>query len=460
MIFIVGYCYYVGLILFYNRIFALNNQIIIATMIRTLNILLLYLLSLVSAIAAPGELEKKLAALKGISGIEKLESEHYPEKYLVRITQQVDPNDPSVGTFTQRVIIGHVGFDRPTVIVTEGYGAGYALSARYQEELTKLLDANLVFVEYRYFLESTPEPKNWDYLTAENSAYDLHNVRNTFKQIYPEKWISTGISKGGQTTMLYRAYFPDDVDLSVPYVGPLCKSVEDGRHEPFLRKVGTKAERRKIENFQIEVLKRKADIVPLLQEFCDDKGLKFRIPMDELLDYCVLEYSFALWQWGTPVSRIPSKSADSKTLFNHLVEISGPDYFAENQPNISFFVQAARELGYYGYDLKPFKKYLSIDSSKGYLNRIMLPSELVDKVDFRPALYNKVHDFLRDNDPKMIFIYGEIDPWSAAMVPAFKGKKNQRIYIQPRGSHRARISNMPDDMKEQILRQINEWLAE
>lgn len=107
------------------------------------------------------------------------------------------------------------------------------------------------------------------------------------------------------------------------------------------------------------------------------------------------------------------------------------DYFAENQPNISFFVQAARELGYYGYDVKPFKKYLTIDSAHGYLNRIMLPEELVGKVDFRPALYHKIYNFLKDNDPKMIFIYGEIDPWSAAMVPAFKGKKNEQIYIQP-----------------------------
>ena len=82
------------------------------------------------------------------------------------------------------------------------------------------------------------------------------------------------------------------------------------------------------------------------------------------------------------------------------MEISGPDYFAENQPNISFFVQAARELGYYGYDVKPFKKYLTIDSAHGYLNRIMLPGELVDKVDFRPALYHKIYNFLKDNDPK------------------------------------------------------------
>ncbi len=427
---------------------------------KTFNFLLFFLLSMMTVLAVPGDLQKKLAALKRISNIEKLESNHYSEKYVVRITQQVDPKDPTAGTFTQRVIVGHVGYDRPTIIVTEGYGASYALSPRYQEELSRLLNANLVFVEYRYFLESTPEPKNWDYLTAENSAYDLHNVRNTFKQIYPEKWISTGISKGGQTTMLYRAFFPNDVDFSVPYVGPLCKGVEDGRHEPFLRKVGTKEEREKIQSFQLEVLKRKSEMLPLLEKYCVKNKLTFHIPLVEVLDYCVLEYSFALWQWGTPVRVIPSNSSDTETMFKHLMNISGPDYFAENQPNVSFFVQAARELGYYGYDIKPFKKYLTIKSAKGYLNRIMLPDELVNKVDFRPALYQKIYNFLKDNDPKMIFIYGEIDPWSAAMVPAFKGKKNEQIYIQPRGSHSSRISNMPEDIKERILTQINKWLAE
>ena len=55
----------------------------------------------------------------------------------------------------------------------------------------------------------------------------------------------------------------------------------------------------------------------------------------------------------------------------------------------------------------------------------------------------------------MIFIYGEVDPWSATRVPIFKGKVNEQVYIQPGGSHRARIGNMPEDMKEKILTQIN-----
>ena len=427
---------------------------------RILSLLWLALLCVVTTWAAPDELRQKLAALQGISGIEKLESEVYPEKYLVRITQQVDPKNPAAGTFTQRVVIGHVGFDRPTVIVTEGYGGAYALNPKYQEELTKLLNANLVFVEYRYFLESTPEPKNWDYLTAENSAYDLHHVNQTFRQLYQGKWISTGISKGGQTTCLYRAYFPDDVDFSVPYVAPLNRAVEDGRHEPFLRQVGTKAERDRILAFQKAVLKQKAAIVPMLENYCQEHKLTFRIPMAEVLDYSVLEYPFAIWQWGTPVDRVPEPTASAADLFKHLMEISEPSYFSNEQPYVSFDVQACRELGYYGYDTAPFKGLLTIKSAKGYLNKLMLPTELIDKVEFRPELYHKVYNFLKDNDPKMIFIYGEIDPWSATRVPTFRGKKNEQIYIQPRGSHRARISNMPEEMKKQIMDQIHAWLAE
>ena len=113
--------------------------------------ILLCLLAILTLWGNPNELEARLKALQGITDIERLDSETYPEKYLLRITQQVDPKDPSAGTFTQRVVIGHRGFDRPTVIVTEGYGAAYALNTKYQEELTNLLQANLVFVEYRYF---------------------------------------------------------------------------------------------------------------------------------------------------------------------------------------------------------------------------------------------------------------------------------------------------------------------
>lgn len=405
-------------------------------------------------------LRARLDTLTGVSQIEKLSTDYYPEKYVMKFEQYVNPKDTALGKFLQRVVVCHRGFDRPTVLVTEGYGGKYALSPNYQEELSKLFDANVVFVEYRYFLESVPSPKNWDYLTAENSAYDLHRVTKTFRQLYPGKWMSTGISKGGQTTMLYRAYFPDDVDFSVAYVGPLCRGVEDGRHEPFLRKVGTRKERRKIAGFQRRVLQQRSELMPMFERYVEEKGYTFRTSLDEIYDLSVLEYPFALWQWGTPVSGIPGRDADAKALFDHWMQISDPVYFSIGQDTEPFNVQAARELGYYGYDTRPFEKWLTIRTAKGYLNRIMLPDELRDRVEFNPALYHKIYNFLKDNDPKIIFIYGEIDPWTAARVPTFEGKRNEQVYIQPRGSHLSRISNMPDEMRATIMKQIEVWLAE
>ena len=427
---------------------------------RILSLLLaLYLLPLTAA--AQTVLQDKLKAISQITEIKPLETKEFVEKYVTYFTQPLDHNRPELGNFRQRVIVSHVGFDRPTVIVTEGYGAGYALSPRYREELSRMFNTKMIFVEYRYFLESTPKPRDWQYLTAESSADDLHAVFEAFKKIYPDKWISTGISKGGQTTMLYRTFYPDDVDISVPYVGPLCYGVEDGRHEPFLRQVGTAEERKKIEDFQLEVLKRKATLLPRFEKHCIEKGYEFFGSVEEIYDYSVLEYSFAFWQWGTPANTIPSCDADDDTIYKHFMAISEPSYFAKGGKNESFFVQAARELGYYGYDIRPFKKYLSIKSSKGYLKKLMLPED-AKHIKFDKTLSKKITKFLKKNDPKMVFIYGEIDPWSAAapMWLDTSKKKNMHMFVQPRGSHRARINTLPEEMKQEAIRIIKEWLEE
>lgn len=425
--------------------------------IRYAALLLFVLLSASTSSFAQTVLEQKISAISAIKEIRPLETSEFSEKYVTYFTQPLDHRHPEKGSFRQRVIVSHAGFDRPTVIVTEGYGAAYALRPQYREELSKLLNANMIFVEYRYFLESTPEPKDWQYLTAENSADDLHAITTAFKSIYPGKWIATGISKGGQTTLLYRTFYPDDVVISVPYVAPLCYGVEDGRHEPFLHKVSTPENRKKIEDFQLEALKRKATLLPRFEKYCTEKNYSFRAPIEEIYDYSVLEYSFALWQWGTPISSIPATTASDDEIFSHLLAISEPGYFTADSPNASFFVQAARELGYYGYDVQPFKQYLSIQSSEGYLHRLMLPEELKD-MPFDKTLSKTITKFLKKQDPKMIFIYGQNDPWTAAGVTWLKNKKNIHVFIQPNGSHLARINTLPEGEKKEVIELIKKWL--
>ena len=423
---------------------------------RISHLLLLLLLVIVSANASNKELYQKLCTLKGVITVDSLPSDYSSEKYVVTIRQPLDHKHPEKGSFTQRVVISHEGFDRPTVLVTEGYGGDYALNPRYRDELAGLFQTNTVFVEHRYFSGSVPDTVDWQYLTAQNSASDLHLITTLFKQIYPQKWISTGISKGGQTALIYRAFFPNDVDITVPYVAPVSRSAEDGRHEPFLNVVGDKKTRQAILSFQREVLKRRGEIIPLLEKFCMEKQLSFRISMNEVLDYCVLEYSFAFWQWGTPASQIPANSATTEVLFKHLTEISGPDYFATGQPTQAFFIQAARELGYYGYDIEPFKDLLFIRTSKDYLQRIMLPEGIT--IQFQPELYKRLTNFIATSDPRLIFVYGEYDPWTSVGITKLDGKKNMFVAIQPKGSHRARINTLPDSLRDKVIKTINLWL--
>ena len=422
------------------------------------------------AFAQNCDIEAMLKKIKSVSSFEKIEkADTTRQYYMMKVTQLLNPENPALGTFEQRVMLGHRGFDRPTVVVTEGYGGDYAFSSpRYMEELTYIMDANILFVEYRYFSGSMPEPCNWEYLTVKNSMTDYHNIITSFKPYYTGKWASTGISKGGQTTMFYTAYYPEDLDVSVPYVGPLCKGVEDGRHEPFLAEyAGTPQDREILKNFQIEFLKRRATIKPFFEELTAKEKYTYKIDMDAVYDYCVLEFPFAFWQWGMKTSMVPDpKTATDKEMFDFLVRASGPDYFAEGGNNDPFFVQAAKELGYYGYDTKPFKGLLTIKDAEGYLNKLFVPQTQTFKFD--KYLYKKVKKFLAKTDSKMMFIYGQFDPWSAVMPVApvkneelkkkGKGRQTMKLYIEPNGSHRARISTLPDQMKKEAIATLKEWL--
>ncbi|MBE6334073.1 MAG: aminopeptidase [Bacteroidales bacterium] len=407
-----------------------------------------------------GVLYGRLSKMPNISKIRKIETPRFAEKYEVFIEQELDQVNKNAGKFLQRVIVCHRGFDRPTVLVTEGYEANRNTSPGYTDELAELFNANIVVAEYRYFAKSMPEPCNWDYLTVENSLYDLHNIRQTFGELYKGKWISTGISKGGQTTMFYRAKFPNDVDISVPYVAPLNKGIEDGRHEKFLAKeVADEKSRQIVLDFQMEMMKRKAELLPMFKAHCDAKGYEFRLPIEEVYDYDVMEYSFAHWQWGLPIDKVPGADATNEEIFKYAIGILEPNYFAKQTPYTSFNVQAVRELGYYGYDMKPFKKYMDIKSPKDYMRRLMIIEELSGD-EFDKTLYKDTKKFLKKNDPKMIYIYGEYDPWSASGVMDLKNKENIKIYVHPGGSHSTRINSFAEPKKSEIINTIKGWLEE
>lgn len=408
------------------------------------------------------ELCKQLKSFPEIVSIQKIDNHpFFKESYEILIEQYLDHKNPAAGKFNQRIILSDYNKYSPVIFVTEGYRADYALKDNYINELSKILEGNQIIVEHRYFGKSMPDNINYDYLTMENACDDLHRIMKIFKRLYnnQNKWIATGISKGGTNTLAYKAFYPNDVDIWIPYVGPVNFGVEDGRHEKYLTRVGSQDCRDKIMNFQKSILIKRDSIQPLFDSLTIARNYSYQLNNEEILDFCVLEYSFAFWQWGNNCKSIPADTVSLHKKFEHLISVCDPDYFSQSEiASIkSFFVQAAKEMGYYGYDVKPFKPYLKIKNSKDYLQRIFLPEGHTFKFSRKTSSF--IEKSINNNGKHVCMIYGEYDPWTASSL-RLKNSNMAVKFIIPKASHGVRINNMPLADRAKIYMLLETWLNE
>ena len=232
------------------------------------------------------------------------------EAFELLIEQPLDHQNPVAGTFHQRVFISHVDFAKPVLLGTEGYAARGVGGG----ELQRILCGNQVAVEHRFFGKSTPSPVRWEYLTVRQSADDLHAIVSALRKLYTGKWVSTGASKGGQTALFYKCFYPDDVDATVAYVAPINLAQEDPRIYQFLQTVGDEETRKKIEQFQIALFKREDEILPLVEPQIQRNRWTFAMGLSKAYEYGVLEYPYAFWQYGTKPADIPSPEASAEVL--------------------------------------------------------------------------------------------------------------------------------------------------
>jgi hypothetical protein len=400
-----------------------------------------------------------LQALRKLDGIEVVVASHngrqFTEVYEIKITQPVDHNNPDGPKFTQRLFIGHTGFDKPMVLSTSGYsanGLGYC-------EPAGLLKANMIRVEHRYFGKSVPDPLDWKYLTTWQAASDHHAIVQLFKTLYQGKWISTGASKDGQTAMMFKAYYPDDIDVCIPYVAPLNTAKVDPRIFTFLATVGTPEERQKILDYQVTLFEKKNEIMPLVLEYCSTKNWTFPMGIDRAYDLNVLEFPFALWQYGAvkPLN-LPGASATPKELFDALIPVTDLMFFSDFgiKMFLPHYYQAMTEMGYYGYDVKPFSKYMK-DIEPITYDFTLLPYGL--DTTFNPKILPFLHDFVQNQGEHILYIYGEQDTWTATGVTKITGSVDALIMTLKGGHHGSSIRAFPAEEQQKIYETLSRWLG-
>ena len=371
--------------------------------------------------------------------------------YDLMVKQPIDHQHPEKGYFNQWVQLRHKGFEKPVVIETHGYEMG-----RGRNEVEKILNANNIGVEYRFFGKSVPDSLQWEYLTIEQATADLHFVNQLFKQIYKGKWFSTGISKGGQTTLYYKYFYTEDVDVAIPYVAPIDNAQEDNRIYTFLDTIGNPECRQKIFEFQKFLLVNEEKALEKIKWYAQGAKLKFSYTgnIAKAYELTILEYPFAFWQWGRSCDSIPTnKSLDS--YLDELLKTSKLSFFsdAEMKKYASHYYQA-QETGYYSYNIEPLRKYIKQFTTNP--SAIFAPKSAQPK-PFNTDLYQNFQKWLDVSGNNILYIYGGIDTWSAARV-LVSDQVNSKSFLIPGAHHgSARIKNLPEGMKSEFAAKIQEW---
>lgn len=422
-----------------------------------------FLCALVLMMMAPGLLqaqqpvtiETQLFNLPDVT-FKRIETpEGFQSAWELRIRQPLDHKNPGAGYFYQRAFLSHADFSRPLVLCTEGYQR----PRNRIYELTELLSANQIDVEHRYFGESTPDSLDYRYLTLEQVAADLHHIKLLFHQIYAGKWVSTGISKGGQTTIYYRYFYPEDVDLSVPYVAPLNLALEEKRIYEFLDTVGTDECRQRIYQTQVRLLKNRKEVLSKLHWFIHGAGMKFTyLSPEQAFEYAVLEYPFSFWQWGHSCELIPEGKAPLDSVIHHFLKVSDLDFFSDESMGnyASHYYQAGTEMGYYSYNTAPFKGLLRALPEQPNPSAVFMPDKMPMRFD--GVLPRRVHDWLQTEGNRFIYINGNSDTWSATAVRP-SGMTDAVFFFMPKTDHAgARIKNMSALDRQRLVSTLEAWL--
>jgi hypothetical protein len=377
--------------------------------------------------------------------------DHFESCYEIKIDQLLDHKNPQAGTFKQRFFLFHADNKAPVHLETEGYWAN-----AYTREPAKILKANQVTVEYRFYGESKPDVIPWKYLTNDQAIEDLHRIVVTLKNIYSGPWISSGISKGGETTIIYKHHYPNDCDVHIPYVAPIILDREDPRTEKHLKTTGSDSCRQALHEFQRRCLERRDSMLVYLNDWAEKDTHSYTLATPiEALEYGVLEFTFSFWQWGGKCNEIPSSTASTREHFKYVNDLVGFDFYSDATFERLYpsYYQHELELGYYGFPTGHLDDLLT--AVKDPDNMFFAPRD--EKIVYNTEYMQPILEYVEGHGDHMIYVYGEYDTWYACSVHPSPLVDHLKMVL-PGGSHSTRIANFPADQQQLIYDKLKEWL--
>lgn len=398
---------------------------------------------------------ERLNSIPGMTATEQTTDLPGYRFFYLEFDQPADHANPGGQRFLQRMTLLHRDETAPMVLHASGY---YVSPEDRRAELTRLLSGNQLSVEHRFFEPSRPEPADWAHLTIEQSADDFHRIVVALKPIYGAKWINTGASKGGMTSVYFRRFHPDDVDATVAYVAPMSTAGPDPRYGPFIAMGSDASCRQALFDLQRAVLLQRDELTMMAAVDAMSTGNSYDIlGIDKAFEHAVLEMPFYFWQyWDASIcSLVPGPGATASENYMFLDAISSVANIADATViyYLPYFYQAGTQLGFPGFP------------EAGVADLLLFPGTDVPQsyvpgmpISYDPAAMADVGDWLATDGERIIFLYGENDPWSAAMFE-LGNAFDSYIFVVPAGNHGSNLLDLPEPDRTAAVERIEAWIG-
>ncbi|AEV87017.1 tripeptidyl aminopeptidase [Actinoplanes sp. SE50] len=407
--------------------------------------------------AADDPLRDQLTAIPGITVVSDTQGAGY-RFFVLTYRQPADHRHPGRGGYEQRLTLLHRSTTAPTVLYTSGYGL--AASPRpTQTEPTALLGANQVSVEHRFFTPSRPAPADWSDLDIWQEASDEHRIVTALRGVYTGRWIQTGGSKGGMTSVYHRRFYPGDVDGVVAYVAPDdAINPVDRAYDAFFDTVGTASCRAALDEVQREALRRRTRLVAHLQADAAAQGWTFTRTLgtaDRSFEMTVLDSVWAFWQYSTAAdcAAVPPATATDDELYAWTDAVAGWSFYTDQGLEYywPYYYQAASQLGWPSLrfeHLRGLRHYPGL-----YTANSSLPAEL--RRVHHPLPMLDVDWWVRTASERMLFVYGQNDPWSAERFTP--SRHDSALFVAPGANHGAKIAGLAPADNATATAMVRRW---
>lgn len=375
-----------------------------------------------------------------------------PYRYFdVYFEQPVDHDDANSPTFQQYAALIWKDSDAPLVMYTPGYSAAWQ---RERFEVTKILDANQLSLEYRFYGTSQPADVDWSKLTVHQNIEDEHRIVEWMKTFDYGPFVQTGASKGGEDTLEHASIYPDDFAASVAYVPPVITAWPDDRYAGEFDRIGIADCSQKLRDLQREMLMRRT----AMETLANADGPYDLVGIHKAVETAIVELLFSFWMTrGEPFcAMVPATTATDKTLYAFLSFASPPSGYNDPTNAASteqYTYQWQSQLGY------PVLEHAYLDDLTMFSYEDWSAFLPATPPDYDPSVPMALADWLASDAPRHVMLLGgEWDPWGAGYPETSSAVAR---YTLSHGSHWSTlVGNFPLADQQAIVATLQQWLAD